>query len=94
VYWMYGILIEDHFGMDAKTVGQRLHEQGVDTRSFFTPMHAQPVFQKEDAGVPSVSGGYPVADQLCKKGLYLPSSSSLTDKQITYISEILGALRQ
>ena len=78
VYWMYGILLEDNFGMSKDQAMEELKKLGVETRSFFMPLHRQPAYASLGIG----GGDYPVSDELFRKGLYLPSSSSLTDEQI------------
>ena len=32
---------------------------------------------------------YPVAEDLCKRGFYLPSASSLTLEEIEYVAEVI-----
>jgi len=90
VYWMYSILVEDNFGMSRDELRKKLKEVGVDTRTFFIPMHKQPVFEKLDLS----DGSYPVADELSRKGLYLPSSSSLTKKDIRFVCENIRKIKQ
>ena len=48
-------------------------------------MHKQPVFKRMGL----ISGDFPVADELCAKGICLPSSSSLTEKQLLYVCEAI-----
>jgi perosamine synthetase len=83
VYWMYGILIEDEFGMSRDALMQKLEQKGIETRAFFMPMHEQPVFQAMGL---FHDERYPVAEELAKKGMYLPSSSGLKEEEIKYIS--------
>jgi perosamine synthetase len=90
-YWMYGVLIGDDFGMSREEVMKQLKSQGIETRSFFVSMHRQPALAKFGC---DVSGAYPVTDDLARRGLYLPSSSGLTEAQIARISGALLALRQ
>lgn len=90
-YWMYGILIDDDFGISRDQVMVGLKEAGIETRSFFVSMHRQPALAKFGC---DVSGEYPVTDELAKKGLYLPSSSGLSDAQIARITGALLALRR
>jgi len=45
VYWMYFILVEDGFGMSRDELMKELEKWGIETRTFFIPMHEQPVFQ-------------------------------------------------
>lgn len=93
VYWMYGILIDEKkFGRGKEEVMKLLKQQGVETRSFFYPMHLQPVYRNN----PDIdcSGKYPVAEQLYEQGLYLPSSSHLSGEQIKKISAALKSLKK
>lgn len=92
VYWMYSILIEDHFGMDASKVEQELKKKGIETRPFFYPMHLQPVFKGKDEIFPDISGEYPNAENLSRKGINLPSSNELTEDEIKQIVEALAEL--
>ena len=91
VYWMYSILIEDGFGMSRDELMARLKERGIETRTFFLPMHQQPVFR--DMGL-FKDESYPVTEELSKKGLYLPSGSGLTEEQIEYVCDTLRALQK
>ena len=91
VYWMYSIIIEDSFGLDMPTVRKKLLEKGIDTRTFFMPMHSQPLvlklypeYEKEDLK-------FPISTELSRKGLYLPSSSSLTSENI---KEVCNAIKE
>jgi perosamine synthetase len=90
-YWMYGILIEDDFGMSRDQVMSRLSEAGIDTRSFFVSMHRQPALAKYGC---DVSGEYPVTDELARKGLYLPSGSGLSEADLSRVVDTLLSLRQ
>ena len=53
-------------------------------------MHEQPVFL--NMGLFKFKGkSYPVAEDLARKGMYLPSSSGLKEEEITFIcDEIKG----
>ena len=88
VYWMYSILIEDGFGMIRDEVMARLADRGIETRALFIPMNQQPVFLKMGWGG---DGCCPVAEELSKKGLYLPSGVGLTREQIGYV---VGAIKE
>lgn len=78
--WMNAILIEPkEFGMDRDSLEKRLKEHGFDTRRFFIGMNKQKSLEKYGC---DMKGEYPVTDYLSKNGLYLPSSSSLTEEEI------------
>lgn len=86
VYWMYSILIEDSFGIPRDAVMADLMDKGIETRSFFIPMDQQPVFHKMGLFHDEKC---PVAEDISRKGLYLPSGVGLTDEQIEYICQTL-----
>jgi perosamine synthetase len=94
VYWMYGILIQDDFGMTMPEVRAALEKKGIDTRTFFIGMHKQPAYKKHDPRYPDINGSYPKSDELERKGFYLPSGSSLTQEQIHTVAEALTSLRK
>jgi perosamine synthetase len=82
VFWMYSIMVEPEFGLSRDELMSELEKKGIETRSFFIPMNKQPVF-----GNMHLFEGehYPIAEELSKKGLYLPSSSGLKYGEIKYI---------
>ncbi len=61
-----------------------LAREGIETRTFFIPMHLQPIYYNDFKGQ-----RYPVAEMLCERGFYLPSASSLTPSQISYVVEVV-----
>jgi perosamine synthetase len=86
VYWMYGVVVNPQSGMKRDELAKYLKEKGIDTRTFFCSMAGQPFLKKQE--------GYrmirtPVADMLWECGLYLPSSHTLTEEQISYISDMI-----
>jgi perosamine synthetase len=91
VFWMYSILINDKFGMSRDELIGRLRKQEIDTRTFFIPLHEQPVFQ--NMGL-FEGEKYPVAEELGRRGLYLPSSSGLTEDQIKHVCQAIGKVRE
>ena len=63
-----------------------LERAGVQTRSFFYPLHLQPVFTKY------ARGPLPVAEALYAEGICLPVHTGVTLSDIDSISEIIGAV--
>jgi perosamine synthetase len=84
VFWMYSILVEDEFGMDRDQLRAYLARYGIETRTFFIPMHLQPIYYEAFKGQ-----RYPVSEMLCQRGFYLPSASSLTTEQVPHIVDIV-----
>jgi perosamine synthetase len=79
IYWVYGIVLEKNLGLTADQVMKRLSSKGVGTRPFFWPMHEQPVFQRMGL----FKGAHcPVAEDLARRGFYIPSGMALKEKQI------------
>jgi perosamine synthetase len=89
VFWMYAILVEKEFGMSRDGLRAYLADHGIETRTFFIPMHLQPIYYRAFEGQ-----RYPVAEMLCQRGLYLPSASSLTADEIDYISDMVQRAHQ
>jgi perosamine synthetase len=81
VYWMYSILIEDDFGVTRDKLREYLAQGGIETRAFFIPVHLQPIYFK------MYHEKFPVSEELCRKGMYLPSAATLTKKEIEFIVE-------
>lgn len=90
VYWMYAVLVEKSFGLSREDVLDRLRDKGVDTRTFFVPVHEQPVFRKD-----ALPGGesFPVSVELAEKGFYLPSGLALTPDQVGQVCLAVRAVR-
>jgi perosamine synthetase len=83
VYWMYSILIDPEFGKSIDNLVDKLAKKGIETRTFFIPMHMQPMFTR-------VKRRYPVAEELSEKGINLPSGATLRRDNIAYIAEIIA----
>ena len=85
VFWMYSILVEDEFGMTRDQLRAYLARHGIETRTFFIPLHLQPIYYEAFKGQ-----RFPVSEMLCQRGCYLPSASSLTTEQIKYIAGVIA----
>ncbi|MDO8574159.1 MAG: DegT/DnrJ/EryC1/StrS family aminotransferase [bacterium] len=72
VQWMYGILAPKR-----DELMEFLAKNGIETRTFFIPMHDQPVYKQV--------GDFKNAERFGKNGLYLPSSSQITREAQDYI---------
>ncbi|MBI3456862.1 MAG: DegT/DnrJ/EryC1/StrS family aminotransferase [Candidatus Rokubacteria bacterium] len=89
VYWMYGVLVEDEFGVSRDELRRRLARRGIETRTFFIPMHLQPIYYQHFK-----SQRYPVSEELCQRGLYVPSGATLTEAEIDYVCEMVREARE
>ncbi|HWW61278.1 MAG TPA: aminotransferase class I/II-fold pyridoxal phosphate-dependent enzyme, partial [Thermoanaerobaculia bacterium] len=72
VFWMFTILVEDTFGITRDELRGALARRGIETRTTFIPIHLQPIYRDAFRGQT-----FPVAEELCRKGLYLPSGPRL-----------------
>ena len=85
VYWMYGIIIKKP-GLKNK-IQKYLHQNGIDTRNFFYPVSLQPCFKN----INLYKYKNPISLKLWNNGFYLPSSTSLKQKDIKFISNKLNS---
>lgn len=81
VYWMYSIIIEDAFGLERDEVIKKLREANIETRPFFYPVHTLPMY--------NTGQSLPIAEDLGRRGLNLPSGATLTPEQIDYICDTI-----
>lgn len=76
--WFVDVLV------DAETkrpLMDHLHANGVGSRAFYPPLHAEPAF--------AMAGSYPVATDISQRGVWLPSSLWLEDDQIAEICSLI-----
>lgn len=84
VWWVYPVLIRKGTKYTKDEVRRYLHEHGIETRSFFKPMHLQPHLKA------FAKGKYPVAENLWERGLYLPLHANMTIDDVCYIADVMG----
>lgn len=90
-FWMFGVVTKPECPLNAEELAKLLHERGIGSRPFFWPMHEQPVFRKMGiAGQESL----PHAENLARRGLYIPTGSHLTDEQVVHVAEVLKDIMQ
>lgn len=85
VCWLYSILIEDSFGTGRDDIIEEMAREGIETRPFFHPLHLMPPHFRD-------SPSFPVAAELSRKGLSLPSGAKLTREVVAAIAGSLTAL--
>jgi perosamine synthetase len=79
-WWMISILVED--SADRDRLRAHLREKGIETRPLFYPAHLMPMYLRDDPD-------FPVAEDLSRRGINLPSWPGLTAGQLqTIISSI------
>ena len=72
--WFIDILVPNPLALM-----EYLKEQGIGSRPFYPPLHSQPPY--------GLAGEYPNTEYVSVHGLWLPSSSFLSDEDIGYICE-------
>ncbi|RMF92321.1 MAG: DegT/DnrJ/EryC1/StrS family aminotransferase [Candidatus Schekmanbacteria bacterium] len=86
VCWMYSVLINDEFPLSRIQLEQELKKRGIDTRPFFIPMNKLPMYKTNEK--------FPVAEDLSRRGLSLPSSTKLNNSDIEYICNVIRKLSE
>jgi perosamine synthetase len=84
IYWVYGMMIKDNTVLDAELLAKKLNMLNIGTRPFFWPIHQQPVLR--DMGL-FHQESCPVAENLAKNGLYVPSGLPLTEDQLQIVAD-------
>jgi perosamine synthetase len=84
VYWMYGILVNEPL-----RVAAHLKQRGIETRPFFTGLHAQPALREYQR---SSDCSFPVTEDLTARGLYLPSGVQLTPAMQEQVADALAEI--
>jgi len=89
IYWVYGLLLDESVNTDSAYLISRLCSVGVGCRPFFYPMHKQPALKKLGF-FPNIH--LPVAENLYRRGFYIPSGLALRDDQIELVSSLIKEL--
>ena len=91
IFWMTCITInQNETGFTRDDLEKHLAENSIQTRRLFVGMNRQPVFKKQ--GI-EINDSFPVSDFLADNGLYLPSSSHLSEDHISRITETIKTLK-
>lgn len=86
VYWLFTILLRND-GISRDELIAQLEARGIETRPVFYPVHSLPPYACSDC-----SGVYPVAEQVSRSGMNLPTYADLTEDEVAYICEQLTDL--
>ncbi len=86
MYWMYAVRVTKRSKQSRDEIMAALKSRGVDSRTFFVPMHQQPVFRQWGW---FEGEAYPVAEELSETGFYLPSGPAITEEQIRTVCATL-----
>lgn len=72
VPWFFDALVDGRDQLIAY-----LKQKGIGSREFYPALHSQPAY--------SYKMHFPVTEQIAKKGIWLPSSSFISDEQVVYV---------
>jgi dTDP-4-amino-4,6-dideoxygalactose transaminase len=78
-YWLYSVLVGEASGRGRDDLLAHLEDHGVGARALWRPLHAQPPFAES----PVLGGG--VGDDLFHRGLSLPCSTDLTERDQQHV---------
>jgi perosamine synthetase len=85
-YWACGMLLRDANDRDVDRLLAALGDDGIEARPFFWPLHWQPVYRRQGR---FTGEHYPVAEDLSRRGFYLPSGARLTNDEVLRVCEAL-----
>ena len=88
VLWMYAIRLDPAFGWTRDELRRQLARRGIETRTFFIPLHWQPIYfdQFRDER-------FPVSEMLCEAGLYLPTNEALSPDEVNWICDQIAEIQ-
>lgn len=86
VYWMYHVLLRGRASDRKPEIIAALAERGIETRENFVPYNMQDIFIQRGWTKPD---DCPVANEVSRRGFYLPSSPTLSEDDVTYVCENL-----
>ena len=81
VYWMYTVLVEESYGLERDALMVCLRQRGIDSRPVFYPLHRLPMYDQ--------GRHLPVAEDIGRRGINLPSGSALTPAQVDTVCDAL-----
>ncbi len=99
VTWMFGLVVADEPGatsghptldlrdrnhVSRDDLRRHLAAEGIETRTFFVPLHLQPSYSREHRG------RHRVAERLGRHGLYLPSGPSMRSEDVSRVVESIA----
>merc|ERR1712086_581577 len=78
--WFIDIFVDDR-----DELNKYLKSKGIGTRPVYPPLHTQTAYKERN------NMSYPVTEYVSRRGLWLPSSSKLTDEEIERICDAIRA---
>lgn len=91
IYWVFGIVLDNDISITNHDIQRMLAIEGIGTRTFFWCMHEQPVYRNANM---FLGEKYKNAEQLARKGFYIPSGLALTEEQMGEVVDKLKKVMQ
>jgi len=82
-YMLYTVCFKDYNMRELVRIA--LAEKGIETKIYFPPVHKQPVFKNSKVSLP-------VTEEISSRCLSLPCYASMTDEEITYLTDSIRNL--
>ena len=86
IYWVFGVVLGKSYRLEAIDICNKLKEFGVGTRTFFYPIHKQPVFVNQGM---FANERCPHAEYISMKGFYIPSGLGISLEQCGRVAEVV-----
>jgi perosamine synthetase len=86
IYWVFPIVLKKDYKHDAESFCKILGSKGIGNRPFFWNMHEQPVLKKMGL---YANESLPHAENIARRGFYVPSGLGVTEEQITEVCRVL-----
>ena len=88
--WVFSITInENESGCLRDQLMEGLSEKGIESRPFYYPLHKLPPYRELST---SRGDKCPEAERLSKEGMYLPSSTDITDEEVDFVCEAMKTI--
>jgi perosamine synthetase len=85
---MFACLVDERtFGVGRDQLATALHDQRIETRPMFVPLHSLPPY-RQAGPAPHL----PVTDGIGESGIMLPTYSALTDHDIDRICDVISRI--
>ena len=86
--WMFACLVDERtFGVGRDQLATALHDQRIETRPMFVPLHSLPPY-RQAGPAPHL----PVTDGIGESGIMLPTYSALTDHDLDRICDVISRI--
>lgn len=88
--WLFPIVVEPkEFGHTRDEIIKYLLDKRIESRPFFTPIHNLPVFRE---GSQQRGTNLPITDNLCSKGMNLPTYNTMTEDEVNLVIKTIKEL--